>query len=713
MSVIQTIRDKAAWLVFGLIALSLIGFLLMDAFVGRSRFFGGNSTVIGTADGQKMQIEQFDLLVKEQEDQYSAKGYPVNDMISQNIKEGVWKEFVEESVLNGIYKKLAMEVSDKEMNDLLVGQNAIPEIRQSFTDPKTGIFDAQAAAQTINQLRSLYVGKKKSDKNYEEARRFFEEGIPQIIKNRLKEKYLALLTVSTYIPRWMANKLSADNSLMTSISYVDVPYTTIPDSAVKVSDDEIRSYVDRRKDQFKQQESRSIAYVSFDASPTAADSAAIRQQLINLKQEFSTTTDVSAFLARNGTEIPYSETYVPKAKIEYGPKDSLTALAKGAVYGPYLDGGNFVLAKLVDEKEMPDSVKARHILVALTDPATGQPVEDSLAKKKIDSVQNLIEHGARFDSLAAKLSADQSSRAKGGELGWFAQGKMVAEFNSFCFAGKKGDKKIIKSQYGYHLVEIEDQKQFEPAYEIAQFAKKIDASQETDQNANGLANQFAGESLNRKAFDQHVRDQKLQRLLAPEIAPIASSIPGLGTSRQLVRWAYQASIEDVSEPTPVGEKYVVAMLTEINKEGTMSVAKAAPLVEPILRKQKKGELIDKKIAAPQTLEAVASATGQSVRQVDSINFASPYIPNLGQEPLVIGAVFNKAWQGKSVSPLINGNGGVFVFKPGPVFARANSSGTPEQVRSNLEQMQASMVQRTVFETLVKTADVKDNRANFF
>ena len=75
----------------------------------------------------------------------------------------------------GFIKRLGIDVSDKELNDMLVGPNAIPDIKRSFTDPKTGIFDAQAAASTINQLRSIYIGNKKTDKNYEQAKRFFEE----------------------------------------------------------------------------------------------------------------------------------------------------------------------------------------------------------------------------------------------------------------------------------------------------------------------------------------------------------------------------------------------------------------------------------------------------------------------------------------------------------------------------------------------------------
>ena len=172
MSVIQKIRDKAAWLVFGLIALSLIGFLLMDAFVGKSRMLGGNSTEIGAVNGESIDYVKFEKQVADREEQAKATGYPMNDMMQQNIKDQVWKQFLEDAVLSKLYKQLGLNVSDKELNDMLVGPNAIPDIKKSFTDPKTGIFDAQAAANAINQLRTIYKANKRTDKGYDQAKRF-------------------------------------------------------------------------------------------------------------------------------------------------------------------------------------------------------------------------------------------------------------------------------------------------------------------------------------------------------------------------------------------------------------------------------------------------------------------------------------------------------------------------------------------------------------
>jgi len=205
----------------------------------------------------------------------------------------------------------------------------------------------------------------------------------------------------------------------------------------------------------------------------------------------------------------------------------------------------------------------------------------------------------------------------------------------------------------------------------------------------------------------------LQKILAPEILPSDYSIQGLGNNRQLIRWIYEADLGDVSEPYTVGDKYVVVAVSEINHKGSMSVSKARPLVEPIIRNRKKAEQIIKKIGAANSLQAAATATGQNIQKADSLSFVSPYVPNVGQEAKVVGAAFDKQLQGKPASAPIAGNGGVFVIKSGSVSAKANLTADIDQARIGQQRVQESMVKSQAIEELKKTANVKDNRAKFF
>jgi peptidyl-prolyl cis-trans isomerase D len=714
MSIIQKIRDKAAWLVFGLIAVSLIGFLLMDArSISGRNMAGASSGPIGSVNGEKLDYTEFQKQVSESEDRYKSQGYPVNDMLSQNIREEVWKQFEENAVLATENQKLGIEVTDKELNDMLVGPNAIPDIKRAFTDPKTGIFDAQQAAARINQLRTIYKANRTSDQNFAMAQNFFEQALPQFIKGREREKYISLIAQSSYVPKWMIEKTNADNSQIATINLVKIPYQTIPDNSIVVSDEEIQTYLDSHKDQFKQEDSRSISYVSFSAAPTTADSVTIFQQVQILKPEFSSTTDVESFLAKNGTEINFADAFVPKSKLTGSRKDSIISLAKGAVVGPYLDGTNYVLARIMDIKTLPDSVRARHILVGTVDPKTNQPkMDDTAAKSKIDSIKLLLDKGQPFDSLAFHLSDDEGSRIKGGDLGYFGQGQMVKEFGDFAFNGRKGEIKVVKTQFGYHLIEILDQKNFEPAYKVAYFARRIEPSQETDQNASGLASQFAGENRDKSSFEAAVRKGNLHSVASADIQPTDYNIQGLGSSRLLVRWAYGAKLGEVSESFAIGDKYIVAVLTEINHKGTMTLAKAKTMILPILKNQKKAQIISAKIGSATSLEAVASSTSQPVTHVDSLQFSSPYIPNMGPEPKVVGYSFDKQLTGKAISSPVSGNEGVYVLKVENVSAKANYNVDVEQARQAMLQSQESIIQRAGTEALKKKAKIVDDRAKF-
>lgn len=700
MSIIQNIRDKAAWLVFIIIALSLLGFLLMDSVSGaRGRgIFGGNQTSLGSVNGKEIDYVEFQKRLQMQENQFQQQGYPINEMMRQNIQEQVWNQFIEENVLETEYKKLGLAVSGQEVNDILFGDNPPADFRQQFTN-ENGQYDVNKAKQAVDAL--------KKQKNDPMAKNFNEQYLPALANFRLREKYTALLANTYYIPKWMAEKTAAENNQIAAIKFVAVPYNTISDSLpeIKVTDQDITAYISKRKEEFKQEASRSISYVSFSAAPTNEDTAIVRTNLENLREEFRNAPDAAQFLTRNNSDVPYFDGYVLKSRLQVPNADTIRELPDGAVYGPYLDGGNFVVAKMLAKRSLPDSVKCRHILIST------QTNTDSVAKARIDSIVGAIRGGASFASMATQFSEDPGSKETGGEYDFGSQqmGNLAKEFADFIFYGSTGEKKIVKTDFGYHYIEILNQKGFEQAYKVAYLSRPIMASQQTENTASGAANQFAGESRDAKSFDANATKQNLTKLIAQEIKANDIMVPGLGSSRQLVRWVNDASVGEVSEPFNIEDKYIVAVLTEINKEGLMSPAKARALVEFQVRNQKKAEAIRKKIGTANSLDAVATATQQSVLNADSVRFSSPFIPNVGQEPKVIGAAFNKAYQ-SAVSAPIAGNGGVFVLKTEAISAVPDAGlNADEQRKMMMQQMRQSAGFRAV-DALRKAANVKDERS---
>lgn len=701
MSIIQNIRDKAAWLVFIVIALSLLGFLLMDAFVGgrgSGGMFGGNQTTLGSVNGEDIEYVEFQKRVQMVEDQYKQQGYPMNEMMRQNVQEQVWNQVIEENVLEEEYEKLGLTVTPKELEDILFGANPPQDLRQQFTNEQ-GVYDVNAAKAAIAELRK--------QKDNPMAENFSNNYLPALMDARKREKYASLLGNTFYVPKWMAEKMIADNSQLAAMSFVAVPYNTVSDSAaeVKVSDADITDYINKHKEEFKQEASRSISYVSFSAAPTATDSSSVKTSLENLRIEFSSAADPAAFLVRNNSDLPFYDGYVLRSKLQVPNADTIRSLADGSVFGPYLDGGNYVVAKMIGKRNLPDSVKCRHILVSL------QTNTDSIAKARIDSIEAAIRGGADFGMLAAKYSEDPGSKDNGGEYDFGSQqfGNLAREFAETIFYGATGEKKVVKTSFGYHYIEVLGQKNFEPAYKIAYLSRPVVASVETENVASGAANQFAGESRSAKAFDANVTKGSLTRLIAQDIKPNDIMIAGLGSSRQLVRWINEAKPGEVSEPFNIDDKYVVAMLTEINKEGVVSAAKARPQLEFLLRNNKKSEVIAKKIAAANSLEAVATATQQTVLRSDSVRFASPFIPNVGQEPKVIGAAFNKANQSKISAP-ITGNAAVFVIKTENISAVSDGGMNAETQRNSMMQQMRQSAGFRAMDALRKAARVKDERA---
>ncbi len=704
MSIIQQIREKYAAVGIGFIALSLIGFILMDSTKNNS---GGidPQDAIGEVNGRSFSYSEFLNRTKSIENMQAMNGRNVDEELRQQINGEVWRQMVERTVLEEECEKLGLVVTNKEFNDLLFGDNPPQWLSQQFTDPNTGKFDVMAAKQAINEMK-----KTKTAGSTDMLEQFY---LDPLLQTTLSGKYYALQRNSAYVPKFLVEKTMAENSATASFKYVFMPYSQISDSAVKITDAMIDKYVASHKSEFKQEENmRSIAYVSFPFNASKNDSANVLSQVLGLKQEFATTENPGEFVGRSASIIPFADEYFSKERIQIPQKDSIIAAGLGNVYGPYIDGNAYVLSRIVDVKTRPDSVKARHILIGTVDMQTQQPtMPDSVAKKRIDSIEAVIKAGGNFAALATALSSDQGSAQKGGDLGYFASGAMVKEFNDYCFSNGVGSRGVVKTQFGYHLIEIMDQKNFAQAYKIAYLAKSIDASMETVNDAMNAANQFSGNSRTVKAFDENVIKLGLNKLLAPDIRENEFNIMGLGVNRSLVREIFESEVGTVLDPVEMNGQYIVVAVTGAEKSGLMSAAKARPMVEPILKNQEKAKQIISKIGTVTTLEALASANNTEVMSADSISFVSPMIGGVGFEPKVAGFAFAKANLNK-VSKPVSGNSGVFVLQTTQVGATQSISGNIADTRANMLNQAKNVAVSSSMQALREKASIKDMRSKF-
>ncbi|MEP6584002.1 MAG: peptidylprolyl isomerase [Ginsengibacter sp.] len=711
MSIIQNIREKGAVIVIAIIALSLIGFILMDSRSGTGKLFGGgNTTTLGSVNGEKIEYDEFNAKVKEMEQQYPNSGADQRNQIMQSV----WDQMVAEKIVSEQFNELGITFTPKEMSSIMFSEDAPQQLKQAFTNKETGQYD-------IEQAKQWWAQTKKS-KNEEQRNAISTQVIDPMRLNSLYTKYTSLIGGSVYTPSWLSKETDDQKNHFASISYVAVPYSVISDSLVKVTDDDIKDYIGKNEKRFKQEAGRMISYVSFNAAANHADSARIKESLEQLKPQFAADSNVKAFLGRNSSVISYSDVFLPKAKIEGSEKDTIALLPEGGVLGPYLDGKNYVMAKKISAKILPDSIKCRHILLGTNDPQTQQALmPDSIAHRIADSVETAVRNGANFDSLEAKYSTDKVAHNDQGVMTFdlaTIQGEGFAkEFGDFLLNEKGETKQVVHTQFGWHYIEILEKKNPMPAFKIAYMAREIAPSDETINLANAAATKLSSQARDRQTFDKYITQNGLNKIAFP--TPVKENdfqLGGLQDARQIIKWAFDAKEGDISEPFSVKEEFVVAMVEKKVSEGVPDVATARPQVETMIRNLKKASEITKKLNNPTSLEAAAKAYGLQVASngLDStLTFDAQIINGVGSEPKVAGAALNKVYQSK-ISPPIAGNTGVFIIKVNSISAKPAASAEQQAQQRNNEQsrvMQTALGQS--FNSLKKMANVKDSRSKFF
>ena len=697
MSIIQNIRERGTWIILGLITVALVAFILQDSVSNNNR--GNDSTTLGEVNGQIINKIEFEQKLEQQLQQYANQGVNKEQLVPY-----LWNMEVEKLLIKSEAEKLGITVANKEVDDVLFGEES--PFKQQFTDKTTGLYNEAAARNALSELKKLKT--KEAIQNKEQVDKQF---IEPAFENRIINKYQVLINRGIQLPKWLAEKQYAEANTITSINFVGVPYSSIVDSTIQVSNDEIAAYIKENSAAYQiEEDTRNISYIGFSAAPVKSDSLNTLNDINALKEGFKTATDVAGYLNKVSTEIPYYNGYLSKKILQIPQKDSVLNVGVGNIYGPYIDGKNYTIAKVIGVKQLPDSSTVRHIFIASNNPQAGILRDDSTAKKLIDSVGVAIKSGASFEALCEKYSDDADSKTRGGNLGALTQTQnLPLALNNYVFDNNTGSKGVVKTEYGYHFVEILKQTARVPAYNIAYLSKAIIPSTETTTAASTEAAKFASSSKDAKTFNANAVKLNKQIIPANKIKATDFEIQGLGETRQTVRWIFDNDVNTVSEPFEIGDAYFVALITGEDKAGLASVETAKPQVEGIIRDQKKAEKIKTSLKG-NTLDAIAAAAKTVVQKADSLTFANALIAGIGNEPKLIGAAFNKSLINK-VSQPIAGNAGVFVLSVG-----ASSAKPAQQDLLTFREEQLGRLRSIVFRgstALKKSAKIVDNRAKLF
>jgi len=709
MALFQSIRNKLGPIIVILIGLSLGLFVLETALNSNTGLLRGNKDVIGVIDGDKIHLNDFQAKLDDAENNYKLQTQQknVDDNTLNSIREQTWTQMINDKLNGDEYSKLGLVVGSEELKDMFFGKDPVPEIKQAFTNPQTGIFDPLAVK---NYYEHLDDPPQQNEQPGERRQRWVAFEKAQI-DQRMSSKYSDLIKNALYVPKWQAEMDYNEKNTHASVNFVEVPYTTISDSTIKVTDAELQTYLDQHKEQYKQpEETRKVDYVIFAVKPSSQDTADVKKQIADIQSKMEASpndTDLIKLNSDNGLD----KFYYKKEKVaSHFVADSLFKVPVGTLLGPYYEDGAYKLAKLMDRRDVPDSVSAHHILISVQAGA-----DSAAAKKKIDSIFQAVKNGTPFDSLAKRFSEDKGSAQKGGDLGYEAQGVFVPEFNHYLFfEGHTGEMKIVRTQFGYHLIRIDDMKNVAPAVQVDFISRPLDASSETDKQVFEQATKFAADNPTQDKFMKTAEDQKLNKMSAPSVQKNAYQLPGLQNARDVVKWAFTSKLGDVSSPFSLQDNYVVALLSGIKPEGTMTIEDVRPQLEMLVRKQKKGNQIASQLAAVaslnSTVDAIAAKANQPMKTSGNVTFANAYSESIGYEPKVVGTVF--ALKENQVSKPIIGEQGVFIVqvqaftKPQPI---ADYSQFKQQLLSSLQ----PRLQYGLTDVLKKSVKIEDDRYLFF
>ena len=729
MSVIQTIRNKYGKIAGGIIAIALIGFIVSDARNGSfGSFFGGHDSNVMKVDGVKIEPKEYNAEINELEVLYT-KGRTIDDATRAQLDEEAIQRLVTETAIGEECEKLGIQTTKEEATELVFGPNVAREIAEFqyngqhiFINDQTGGFDGSRVKEWEKELRE---SPDKVDPNGTYTKEW-ETIKSYVLRSNRINKYKALFAGSVYEPMYVAKRAFADQNSRASIRYIKVPFTSVSDNEVKVTDEDLNAYMQKRPGFFQiDQPVRSIEYVSFEINPSAGDTAKALGALNEIKSDFATAKDNKVFVnSKSDDANSYSEAFVNKKIFTSRYADTIIGLPVGTVFGPYYENGSYRLTKVTDKKEQPDSVKYRYILVR-SKVSNTEILNDNMAQQRIDSAAAAVKSGMVFDSVVNKYSEDDKSK---GGVNYLTLAQVpnypFKDVQKFIFNGKPGEAKVIRDSEAnfvlYFYVEIMEQKGTSMAVQLANVAKILQPSQATTDSIYAKANEFAGKNATAAEFDAAIKKQNLDKRIGDKIAMNNFSIRGLGAAREVVKWTYDHKVGDVSQVFQLGDqRYVIAKVSSIQDKGMMAITPTIrPQLEQLVRDEKKAEIISKKYATAASLDAISSAISTPVQQNDSVMLNGSSIQGMGYEPKVIGYSFCTSFELNKVSPGIKTQGGVYFIT---VLNRAVApvdTNNPQlaQMLSSQRMMQEMQEKNSMGQLLqqaiVKKADVKYNYYNF-
>jgi peptidyl-prolyl cis-trans isomerase D len=708
MATLENIRSKGPLLIV-VIGLALAAFIIGDFLNSAGTFFGSNRENVGEIAGENIHIVDFQNAVEQMSDWYEIESgqRDLNEEIISQIRASVWETMVTDRLLQLEARKIGLAVSSDELVDRTIGNNPHPIILQTqFFFDETGRFNRGRMIEIwafdeepFNAEMAREIQKMKNH------RLFVENRVKMEI---LREKYNVLISNAV-----TANNIDARSNFdarqrLVDFTYVAQPYFMIPDSVVSVSSREIRDRYNRDKELFRQEASRSINYVVFDVRPMEDDYAQAQEWMDRASAEFQTTDDIVGFInSNNNSDVVYDGRNLSELTVPILLREFAFSGREGDFFGPVFLNDTHTMARIMQTGILTsDSVKLSRIVLF--------PGQEELA----DSLFNILQRNrnADFGAMAREFSQDQQTAMSDGELGWLVEGMRNVDRELMdAFDKNTGDVYRFSNAQGViQILKVTEKTAPRPKVRLAILERRVMPSSRSQAHIFNTAKQFAASARNVEGFQTLAEAENLSVRPANNLDENADRASILPQSRQIVRWAFNANLGTVSDVFDIGNQFVVAVVTEVNKKGFAPLEKVTPQILAELTREKKAEYmikdISNRLAANNSLEGLAHALNVDVREAENVSFASQTFGRSGVEPFVIGSALNVPMN--QISKPIRGNSGVYVVRP------TNEIIGMEEFNAVMEIMQLNSRNRhslpfMIFDDIRRNANVVDSRSVFY
>ena len=693
MAMMAKMRSLAPAFIIGVGVIFVLFMIISDSNI--MEVFGLRTNNVGSINGVKISYQEFNKAMdNERENLKQQSGKDVPDEDNDQFRDQVWDALVTQTLLAQEIKNYGISVSDQEIRDIILSPNPPEFLKRSFID-STGKFN-----------RQLYISALYDPKN-SQALIQAEDYIRQ---NQLTQKLQSMLLASITVSESELKRKFIDQNVKMIDQYALVSLSEFPDANIKVSDEDLKNYYNLHLNQFEIKPQRKLKYVLFPTVPSSEDSANIKMNLENIVGQTKDDTTSFKSLVEQFSSMPYSKDTLAISAFPASISNQIENAKAGSIVGPAASNEGYTLYHVigaVPSKE--EMVRASHILI-------NQYGDDAKNLEEAMKIYDQLQKGADFATLAKEYSKDPGSAIKGGDLGWFGKGQMVPEFEKAVFSGKIGVvQKPIKTNYGYHIIKVTGISNTK--YIVEKIVNPIKASAGTKDQLLSNAKDFSY-LANKDGFEKEAKLMNYTMRETPTFTKDAYFVPGIGTGKSIIDFAFNNSLNSISDALRSSSGYVVVEVSDVINEGVKSFDQVKNQIKPAVIKEKKYELAKKK--AEQIKSSInGDLTKATTIDANAIVNQTGEFTNSGSVP-TIGVDYNFSSKSldlpiNKVSDPIKGERGYYLIK---VLSRSafDSSAYNIQrasIRDNIIQQMKNTFFSEWLAKLKKDADIVDNRAQYY